>query len=89
MRSTRRQLGINVVVVHGGGPQIAAMLKRMDVQSEFIEVGSPACLLYCKYYEYIKLMHVYLCGRGVACVAATQPTPTDTPTYPNPTRACA
>ena len=32
------KLGINVVVVHGGGPQIAAMLKRLNVQSEFIEV---------------------------------------------------
>jgi acetylglutamate kinase len=32
------QLGINVVVVHGGGPQIAAMLKRLNVESNFIQV---------------------------------------------------
>lgn len=37
---TNHQLGVNVVVVHGGGPQIAAMLKRLDVQSEFVEVIS-------------------------------------------------
>ena len=27
--------GLNPVVVHGGGPQINAMLKRLDIQSEF------------------------------------------------------
>ncbi|MEM9224315.1 MAG: acetylglutamate kinase [Pseudomonadota bacterium] len=27
--------GINAVVVHGGGPQIAKMLKRLNIQSEF------------------------------------------------------
>jgi acetylglutamate kinase len=30
------QVGVNPVVVHGGGPQINAMLKRLNVQSEFI-----------------------------------------------------
>jgi acetylglutamate kinase len=30
------QVGINPVVVHGGGPQINAMLKRLDVQSTFV-----------------------------------------------------
>ena len=29
--------GINLVVVHGGGPQIGAMLKRLGVTSEFID----------------------------------------------------
>src|SRR3954464_1650097 len=29
------QTAINPVVVHGGGPQIAAMLKRLRIQSEF------------------------------------------------------
>jgi len=29
------QTAINPVVVHGGGPQIAAMLKRLGIQSEF------------------------------------------------------
>jgi acetylglutamate kinase len=30
------QVGVNPVVVHGGGPQINAMLKRLNVQSQFI-----------------------------------------------------
>ena len=32
-----KQVGINPVVVHGGGPQINAMLKRLAVQSTFID----------------------------------------------------
>ena len=32
-----RQVGINPVVVHGGGPQIAQMLDRLKIQSEFID----------------------------------------------------
>lgn len=31
------QVGINPVVVHGGGPQINAMLKRLNVKSNFIQ----------------------------------------------------
>ncbi|MFC0409415.1 acetylglutamate kinase [Roseomonas elaeocarpi] len=31
------QVGVNPVVVHGGGPQINAMLKQLDVQSTFIQ----------------------------------------------------
>jgi acetylglutamate kinase len=31
------QVGVNPVVVHGGGPQINAMLKRLNVQSSFIQ----------------------------------------------------
>ncbi len=31
-----KQVGINPVVVHGGGPQINAMLKRLDIQSSFV-----------------------------------------------------
>jgi acetylglutamate kinase len=30
-----RRVGINVVVVHGGGPQIDSMLSRLDIPSEF------------------------------------------------------
>ena len=30
-----KMVGINVVVVHGGGPQIGAMLKRLGVESRF------------------------------------------------------
>lgn len=31
-----QQVGLNPVVVHGGGPMINAMLKRLDIQSEFV-----------------------------------------------------
>ncbi|SNB53310.1 N-acetylglutamate kinase [Arboricoccus pini] len=32
-----KQIGINPVVVHGGGPQIKAMLDRLKIQSAFID----------------------------------------------------
>jgi len=32
-----KQVGINPVVVHGGGPQIAQMLNRLSIESEFID----------------------------------------------------
>ncbi len=32
-----RQVGVNPVVVHGGGPQIGAMLDRLKIKSEFID----------------------------------------------------
>lgn len=32
-----KQVGINPVVVHGGGPQIAEMLERLKIESNFIE----------------------------------------------------
>lgn len=32
-----RQVGINPVVVHGGGPQIGQMLDRLKIKSEFID----------------------------------------------------
>jgi acetylglutamate kinase len=31
-----RQVGVNPVVVHGGGPQINAMLDKLGIQSEFV-----------------------------------------------------
>ena len=31
-----KMVGINVIVVHGGGPQIGAMLKRLGVESRFV-----------------------------------------------------
>jgi acetylglutamate kinase len=30
-------VGINPVVVHGGGPQIGALLKKLNIQTEFID----------------------------------------------------
>jgi len=32
-----KQVGINVVVVHGGGPQIGSMLERLKIKSEFVD----------------------------------------------------
>lgn len=32
-----KQVGINPVVVHGGGPQIGQMLNRLDIKSSFID----------------------------------------------------
>ncbi|HTJ91358.1 MAG TPA: acetylglutamate kinase [Acidocella sp.] len=32
-----KQVGINPVVVHGGGPQINAMLERLEIKSNFID----------------------------------------------------
>lgn len=34
------QCGVNPVVVHGGGPQIAAMLKRLEIPTSFVEVSN-------------------------------------------------
>ena len=31
-----RQVGVNPVVVHGGGPMINDMLKRLDIESRFV-----------------------------------------------------
>ncbi|MDF1687077.1 MAG: acetylglutamate kinase [Parvibaculaceae bacterium] len=32
-----KQAGVNPIVVHGGGPQIGAMLKRLNIKSEFAD----------------------------------------------------
>ncbi len=32
-----KQSGVNPIVVHGGGPQIAAMLKKLEIKSEFVQ----------------------------------------------------
>jgi len=32
-----KQVGINPVVVHGGGPQIGSMLERLKIKSEFVD----------------------------------------------------
>lgn len=31
-----RQVGVNPVIVHGGGPQINALLSKLDIKSEFV-----------------------------------------------------
>jgi acetylglutamate kinase len=32
-----QQMGLRPVIVHGGGPQIGTMLKRLNIQSEFVD----------------------------------------------------
>src|SRR3546814_17792414 len=32
-----KQVGINPIVVHGGGPQIGQMLDRLDIKSSFVD----------------------------------------------------
>ncbi|NBX04278.1 MAG: acetylglutamate kinase [Alphaproteobacteria bacterium] len=32
-----KQVGINPIIVHGGGPQIGKMLERLKIQSEFVD----------------------------------------------------
>ena len=32
-----KRVGINPIVVHGGGPQIGAMLKRLNIESDFVD----------------------------------------------------
>lgn len=32
-----KRVGINPIVVHGGGPQIGQMLKRLNIQSDFVD----------------------------------------------------
>src|SRR3954471_7126248 len=32
-----RQIGINPIVVHGGGPQIGQMLQRLGIKSNFVD----------------------------------------------------
>src|SRR6185503_3520256 len=32
-----KQIGVNPIVVHGGGPQIGQMLERLKIKSEFID----------------------------------------------------
>src|SRR5688572_7395067 len=31
-----KQSGVNPIVVHGGGPQIATMLKKLEIKSDFV-----------------------------------------------------
>ena len=52
-----KQVGINPVVVHGGGPQIGRMLERLAVESEFVDglrVTDSAT---------VEVVEMVLCGR--------------------------
>ena len=51
------QLGAKVVIVHGGGPQISSMLKKLDVPSEFkngLRVTDPTTM---------QVVEMVLCGQ--------------------------
>ena len=41
-----KQVGINPIVVHGGGPQIGAMLERLKIKSSFIDGLRHATLIH-------------------------------------------
>ena len=60
------QLGINVVVVHGGGPQIAAMLKRLNIESNFIAV-SGALVLIARTTLLLLFILIRFINTGLAC----------------------
>jgi acetylglutamate kinase len=51
-----KSCGINVVVVHGGGPQISAMLEKLNIKSEFING------LRVTTKEMIEIVEMVLCG---------------------------
>ncbi len=62
-----KQVGINPIVVHGGGPQIGAMLKKIQKQSEFIDG------LRVTDQETVEIAEMVLCGSiNKAIVAAIQ-----------------
>jgi len=57
-----RRCGVKVVVVHGGGPQITAMLKRLDITSRFVQgrrVTTPEAV------EIVRMVLVGQVGRHV------------------------
>jgi len=63
--ATLQNLGIRVVVVHGGGPQINAMLEKVGVESRFeggMRVSSP---------EVVEVAEMVLCGSVNKEIAST------------------
>lgn len=51
-----KQVGIHPVVVHGGGPQIGAMLKRLRIDSEFVDGLRVTCA------DTVEIAEMVLCG---------------------------
>ena len=51
-----KSCGINVVVVHGGGPQISQMLEKMNIKSEFVNGIRTTTK------EMISIVEMVLCG---------------------------
>lgn len=52
-----KQVGINPIIVHGGGPQIGEMLERLKIKSEFIEG------LRVTDKEAVEIVEMVLCGK--------------------------
>lgn len=52
-----KQVGINPIIVHGGGPQIGEMLERLKIKSEFIEG------LRVTDKETVEIVEMVLCGK--------------------------
>ena len=55
--ATLQNLGINIIVVHGGGPQISSMLEKVNVKSEFSESGMRISSI-----EVVEVAEMVLCG---------------------------
>ncbi len=51
-----RQVGVNPVIVHGGGPMINEMLDKLDIQSEFVNGVDPRLLRDLAEKEYIPVI---------------------------------
>ena len=58
-------MGIHVVVVHGGGPEISAMLKKLGKESRFVDG------LRCTDAETMDVVQQVLCGKVNKNLAAT------------------
>ena len=58
-------VGIHVVVVHGGGPEISAMLKKLGKESRFVDG------LRCTDAETMDVVQQVLCGKVNKNLAAT------------------
>jgi acetylglutamate kinase len=59
-----KQVGINPVVVHGGGPQIGKMLERLSIQSEFIDGLRVTCG------ATVEVAEMVLCGNICKAIVA-------------------
>ena len=66
-----KQCGVHPIVVQGGGPQIGAMLKRLDLGTEFIDglrVTDEAT---------VEVVEMVLAGKINNCLLYTSPSPRD------------
>ena len=67
-----KQFGLRPVIVHGGGPQIGAMLKKLDIKSEFIDGLRVSDM------ETVGVAEMVLSGAiNKSCLLYTSPSPRD------------